>query len=96
MEDVLDLYMQPADPARPLVCFDETSKGLHEHYRLPTPARPGRVARYDYQYHMVESGEAWDPVRAWHIPDTDKHSFRTALARALGIEAYPGDWYLAS
>ena len=50
MEDVLDLYAQPKDPARPLVCFDETSKALHEHYRPPTPPRPGRVARYDHQY----------------------------------------------
>lgn len=26
MEDVLDLYTRPHDPARPLVCLDETSK----------------------------------------------------------------------
>ena len=25
MEDVLDLYAEPYDPQRPLVCFDETS-----------------------------------------------------------------------
>lgn len=50
MEDVLDLYEQPKDPKRPLVCFDETSKALHEHFRPPTPPRPGQPARYDYQY----------------------------------------------
>lgn len=50
MEDVLDLYARPQDPARPLVCFDETSKALHEHYCPPTPVQPGRPARYDYQY----------------------------------------------
>ena len=50
MEDVLDLYEQKEDPKRPLVCFDETSKALHEHFRPPTPPQPGRPARYDYQY----------------------------------------------
>ena len=28
MEDVLDLYAEPYDPQRPLVCFDETSTQL--------------------------------------------------------------------
>ena len=28
MEDVLDLYAQPYDPRRPVVCFDETSTQL--------------------------------------------------------------------
>ncbi len=49
-EDILDLYEQAEDPDRPLVCFDETAKALHEHYRPPTPVQPGRPARYDYQY----------------------------------------------
>ena len=53
LEDVLDLYAQPKDPDRPLVCFDETSKALHEHFRPPTPPRPGQPARYDYQYERM-------------------------------------------
>jgi hypothetical protein len=28
MEDVLEVYMRPRDPDRPLVCLDETSKQL--------------------------------------------------------------------
>ena len=28
MEDVLDLYAEPYDPKRPVVCFDETSTQL--------------------------------------------------------------------
>lgn len=58
--------------------------------------RPVFIVHCDYKYHMVESGMEWNPSHAWHIPDTGKHSFRMALARALGMEAYPGDWYLAS
>jgi hypothetical protein len=50
MEDVLDLYAEPYDPARPVVCFDETSKQLIEETRLPLQAYPGQVLRYDYEY----------------------------------------------
>ncbi len=50
MEDVLDLYEMPYDPERPVVCFDESSKQLIMEKRLPLPATPGQVARYDYEY----------------------------------------------
>ena len=41
MEDVLDLYAEPYDPQRPVVCFDETSTQLLAEVREPLPARPG-------------------------------------------------------
>ena len=50
MEAVLDLYTQPENPDRLLVCFDKTSKSLNEHYRSPMPAQPGYLARDHYQY----------------------------------------------
>ena len=50
MEDVLALYAEPYDPARPVVCFDEASKELHAEVREPEPATPGRPARQDYEY----------------------------------------------
>jgi hypothetical protein len=50
MEDVLSLYAEPYDPARPVVCFDEASKELHAEVREPLPAAPGRPARRDYEY----------------------------------------------
>ena len=42
MEDVLDLYAEPYDPKRPVVCFDETSKQLVAEKRAPIPAKAGR------------------------------------------------------
>ena len=33
MEDVLDLYAEPYDPKRPVVCFDETSKLDFAHFK---------------------------------------------------------------
>ena len=50
MEDVLDLYAEPHDPQRPVVCFDETSTQLLADTREPLPARPGRPRRQDYEY----------------------------------------------
>ena len=50
MEDVLDLYAEPYDPQRPVVCFDETSTQLLAETR--PSRRPGRDFRcgQDYEY----------------------------------------------
>jgi transposase len=50
MEDVLDLYAEPPDPAHPVVCLDESPVQLIGEGRVPVPAAPGRVERYDYEY----------------------------------------------
>ncbi len=50
MEDILDLYTAPADPARPLVCFDESPYQRISETHTPLPARPGQVERYDHEY----------------------------------------------
>ena len=50
MEDVLAVYARPADPLRPLVCFDEAGKDLKAHTRPSQPAAPGRLAREDSEY----------------------------------------------
>lgn len=50
MEDVLDVYHRPYDPSRPVVCFDETSKQLLQHARVPIPARRGQPRRVDDEY----------------------------------------------
>ena len=42
MEDVLDLYSEPYDSQRPVVCFDETSTQLLADVRPPLHAQPGR------------------------------------------------------
>jgi transposase len=50
MEDVLDLYAEPPDPAHPVVCLDESPVQLIGEGRIPIPAAPGQVERYDYEY----------------------------------------------
>ena len=51
MEDVLEVYHRPPDPARPLVCLDECTKQLTREVRPPRAAAPGQPAREDYEYH---------------------------------------------
>ena len=50
MEDVLDLYAEPPDPKRPVVCFDESPIQLIGEVRQPLPPEPGQVERVDYEY----------------------------------------------
>lgn len=50
MEDVLDLYAEPADAARPLVTFDERPVQLLSDVRKPVPCRPGQPRREDNEY----------------------------------------------
>src|SRR3954453_2100573 len=50
MEDVLDVYARPFDPARPVVCMDEKPDQLLAHARDPIPAAPGRDRREDSEY----------------------------------------------
>ena len=42
MEDVLDLYTEPYDPDRPVVCFDETSTRLLADIRWLTRSNENR------------------------------------------------------
>ena len=50
MEDVLDLYAEPPDPKRPVVCFDESPTQLIGEVRQPISAAPGQLERYDCEY----------------------------------------------
>ena len=50
MEQVLDIYERPYDPAYPVVCFDERPCQLLGDVLMPIPMKPGRVERQDYEY----------------------------------------------
>jgi transposase len=68
MEDVLDLYAEPPDPARPVVCLDESPVQLIGEVREPIPAAPGQAARVDYEYRRngtVNLFVAVDAHRSW-------------------------------
>ena len=78
MEDVLEVYHRPHDPACPVVCVDETSKQLTAETRVPIPAKSGQPARYDHEY--ARNGTAnlfmmFAPLEGWrHVEVTDRHT----------------------
>ena len=53
MEDVLDLYAEPYDADRPVVCFDETSTQLLADVRQPLPAQPGNRKERTFESTLV-------------------------------------------
>src|SRR3984893_18487691 len=78
MEDVLDLYAETPNPARPLVCFDETPVQLIGEVRQPVPAQPGQRERYDYEYRRNGTANlfvTFDPHRGWrNVKVTDRRA----------------------
>jgi hypothetical protein len=50
MENLLDLYAEPHDPKRPVVCFDESPIQLIGEVRVPITPKPGKRYRYDSEY----------------------------------------------
>ena len=99
MEDVLDLYAEPYDPQRPVVCFDESSTQLLADSRPSLPAAPGRPRRQDYEY--VRGGTrnlflACEPQRGWrHVAVTRQRTRQRTMQdfahqmRWLVDQAYP-------
>jgi hypothetical protein len=80
MEDVLEVYKRPHDPAHPLVCLDETSKQLVAETRQPQPMQQGLPARHDYEYKRNGTANIFmlfAPLEGWrHVEVTAR---RTAI-----------------
>ena len=75
---MLEVYTRPHDPARPLVCLDETSKQLVAETREPIPMQPGQPARFDYEYERNGTANAFmlfAPLEGWrHVKVTERRT----------------------
>jgi hypothetical protein len=80
MEDVLDLYEQPYDQKRPVVCFDEANKQLVQEKRQLLPAKLGQLERYDYEYKRNGTCNLFmfcEPQAGWrHIEVTQRRTMQ--------------------
>jgi hypothetical protein len=94
MEDVLEVYHRDYDPARPVVCLDETSKQLVGETRPPVAAAPGRPERVDHEYERRGTANLFmvtEPmVGRRHVKVTER---RTAADFAGLIRELADVWY---
>lgn len=75
MEDILDIYAQPVDPLKPLVCFDERPTQLLDDIMVPIPMSIGQTKRIDYQYERCGTANVFmmvAPLIGWrHVKVTE-------------------------
>jgi DDE superfamily endonuclease len=95
MEEVLDLYEEPYDALRPVICFDERPCQLIGDVRDPLPMKPGCIERFDSEYER--GGICWvlmsfEPLSGWReVVVTErrrKQEFALAMRR-LAEELHP-------
>jgi len=94
MEDILDLYHEPYDPLRPVVCFDECPVHLRGDGKAPLPAKPGRDARYDYTYKRNGTRNLFvysEPLVGWREITVTNRRTKQDWANAMHalVEQYP-------
>ena len=70
VEDVLDVYHRDFAADEVLVCMDETSRQHIQETRLPLPARPGEMERFDYEYTRAGVSNLFmlsAPLEGWRV-----------------------------
>ena len=86
MEDVVDVYERPPDPAAPVVCMDEMPVQLLKETRVPIPAEPGHPRRIDYEYERNGTANIFmfaEPLAGWR--QTLVTERRTAVDWAIAL-----------
>ena len=86
MEDVIQTYLRPYDPAYPVVCFDEACKQLFGEVRPVLPMRPGSPAKQDYEYErrgVCNQLMTCEPLRGWRHVKVSEHRTRKDYAYCL-------------
>ena len=68
MEEVLETYATPHDPARPVLCMDEQPVQLLKETRTPIPATTEHPKRVDYEYERAGTANLFmfsEPLAGW-------------------------------
>jgi len=94
MEDVLETYEKPYNPAEPVVCLDEKPVTLHADVRPASAAEPGREARRDNEYERRGTANVFCAVepkagRHFTFPTPDRSGFEFAQVAVTLALAYP-------
>jgi hypothetical protein len=86
MEDVIQTYLLPYNPAYPVVCFDEACKQLFGEVRQPLPALPSSPAKQDYEYErkgVCNQLMVCEPLRGWRHVKVSARRTRKDYAHCL-------------
>lgn len=65
---MLELYAEPYDPQRPVLCMDEQPITLHQDVHPPIPASKTHAKRMDYEYERVGTVSLFmycEPLAGW-------------------------------
>jgi hypothetical protein len=95
MEAVLDLYEEPYDEKRPVVCFDERPCQLLAEVREPLAGKLGCLERRDHEYErrgMAHVLMAFEPLSGWRRVSVSERRRGREFAeevRRLVEEDYP-------
>jgi hypothetical protein len=94
MEDVLEVYERPYDPAEPVVCLDEKPVTLHDDVRPARPMAPGKPRRPDNEYKRCGTANVFcavEPKAGKHFTLVTPNRSAPQLAQALEtiIASYP-------
>jgi DDE superfamily endonuclease len=68
MEEVLETYAKPYDPACPVLCMDEQPVQLLKETRVPIPATIAHGKRVDYEYERAGTANIFlftEPLAGW-------------------------------
>src|SRR5450432_3413462 len=68
MEEVLETYAKPYDPALPVLCMDEQPVQLLKETRVPIPATRQHAKRVDYEYERAGTANIFmftEPLAGW-------------------------------
>jgi hypothetical protein len=90
MEEVLETYEKPYDPARPVICMDEQPVQLLKETRMPIPATAEHGKRVDYEYERAGTTNIFmftEPLAGWREVAVRKRKTKldwaTEMARLL-------------
>lgn len=90
MEEVLDTYEKPYDPAIPVLCMDEQPVQLLKETRPPLPATKEHGRRVDYEYERAGTANIFmftEPLAGWREVSVrerkTKLDWATEMARLL-------------
>ena len=90
MEEILDTYATPYNPACPVVCMDEQPVQLLKETRLPIPATAKHGRRVDYEYERAGTANIFmftEPLAGWREvsvrPTKTKLDWAVEMARLL-------------